>query len=106
MGIEELKARIKEGNEKLNKAWHRICELDHSSPQWAEEVERWYQANEKLSMLCTELKLLGYEDCLYIENGKKTRRCGWSDLGCRVCPSKRAYWEEELYGGYMDRPAD
>ena len=102
--LESLKARIKDGNEKLNIAWQRICELDHTLPQWGEEIEKWHQANEKLSALCSELKVSGFEDCLYIEDGKKTRRCGFSELGCRVCPSRRAYWEEELYSEYA-KPA-
>ena len=97
--LEELKARVKEGNEKLNLAWQRLVKMDHSSQRWAEEAERWHQANERLSSLCTELKLkYNFNDCLYIENGKKTRGCLTEGLGCRVCPcsSDKNYWEKEL----------
>lgn len=94
--LEALKARVKEGNQKLNDAWEKLVQMNHSSQKWAEEVERWHQANEKLSALCTELKYKGFNDCLYIENGKKTRPCLTEGLGCRVCPSSYPYWEKEL----------
>ena len=94
--LEALKARVKEGNEKLNAAWDQICKIDHKSTQWAEEVERWHQANEKLSDLCTVLKAKGFHDCLFLENGVKTRSCFETGLGCRVCPSSTPYWEREL----------
>lgn len=94
--IEVLKSRIKEGNRKLNLAWEAIIKLDHQSARWQEEVEKWHEANERLSALCSELKYLGFTDCLYIENGKKTRNCLTEGLGCRVCPSQISYWETEL----------
>ena len=94
--LEELKARVKEGNQKLNDAWQRLVKMDHSTQRWEEEAERWHQANEKLSNLCTELKYAGFNDCLYIEDGKKTRGCLTEGEGCRVCPSSKNYWEQEL----------
>ena len=95
--IETLKARVKEGNEKLNRAWEEICKIDHSSQRWKDEVERWHQANLDLSGKCTELKALGYEDCLYMENGVRTKTCLTEGaLGCRVCPSLFPYWEKEF----------
>ena len=99
--IETLKNRVKEGNRKLNLAWEAICKLAHQQARWAEEVEKWHEANERLSALCTELKYKGFTDCLYIENGKKTRGCLTEGLGCRVCPSQINYWEQEL----MELPA-
>ena len=95
--LEALKARVKEGNQKLNDAWQRLVKMDHSSQRWEEEAERWSRANEKLSSLCTELKYAGFNDCLYLEDGKKTRGClTQPGLGCRVCPSQISYWEKEL----------
>ena len=99
--LEELKSRVREGNEKLNLAWQRLVKMDHSTPRWEEEVERWHQANERLSSLCSELKYAGFHDCLYIVDGKKTRGCLTEGLGCRVCPSSKNYWESEL----MDLPS-
>ena len=95
--INTLKEKVKLGNQKLNLAWDQICKIDHESQRWNDEVERWHQANEKLSLLCMELEGLGFVDCLYLENGKKTRRClPPVGLSCRVCPSIRRYWETEL----------
>ena len=93
--INELLARVKAGNDKLNKAWDQLVAMDHTSQVWKDGVEKWSQANELLSTFCTQLKALGYNDCLYIENGKKTRTCLGEGLGCRVCPSIIAYWEKE-----------
>ena len=98
--IEALKARIRQGNLKLNLAWSQLKEMTHNTEEWATQFERWHQANEKLSLLCTELKLKGYEDCLYLENGKKVKKClePGESLGCRVCPcgSNKTYWQDEL----------
>ena len=96
--IEALRNRVKAGNEKLIKAWSQLKEMTHNTEEWATQFERWHQANEKLSLLCTELKLKGYEDCLYMENGKKIKKClePGESLGCRVCPSSYPYWQEEL----------
>jgi hypothetical protein len=91
-----LRDRIIRGNEKLAAAWDKIKNME--GQQWNEEMERWHQASSKLSTLCTQLKLLGYEDCLYLDNdGKKTKKCLEGTLGCLVCPSKFPYWEKELF---------
>jgi len=95
--IEALRERVKQGNQKLNEAWTAICLLDHKEQRWSDEVEKWHQANVKLSALCSHLILLGFNDCLYLDdNSKKTKKCGASALGCRVCPSIREYWLEEM----------
>jgi len=93
-----LRDRVILGNEKLNDAWWQICQIDHESQEWKDLVEQWHQANEKLSLLCIELKARGYTDCLYIENGKKIKKClsPGDDIGCRVCPSRIPYWEQEF----------
>lgn len=91
--LEELKARCRTGNEKLNAAWQQIIKLDHSQERWTEEVHKWHIANTRLSAYCTQLQAMGFNDCLYLENGKKKVNC--LDLDCRVCPSNTPYWEED-----------
>lgn len=96
---EELRLRCIAGNAKLNEAWERIKGMDTSSTVWSESIDKWHLANEKLSTLCSYLETLGYDICLYIEKGVRTRKCltgEGSNLGCRVCPSKLPYWENEL----------
>ena len=98
--LEALKNRVCRGNAILNAAWEQIKAMAHDSQQWREQFERWSKANERLSLLATELKLkYNYNQCLYIDgSGKKTKRClpPGDDIGCRVCPSARAWWTEEL----------
>lgn len=93
-----LRDRIKDGNAKLNLAWGQIRQIDHESREWSDAVEKWHVANEKLSALCSHLKLLGYRDCLYLDTaGKKTMKCSdMGELGCRVCPSEIEYWVNEI----------
>ncbi len=94
-----LRDRVILGNKKLNDAWEQIKGMVHDSEEWKYQMERWRQGNEKLSLLCSELKLRGYEDCLYLDDqGKKTKKClsPGDAIGCRVCPSSRKYWEEEF----------
>ena len=98
--IEQLKERIRLGNKKLLEAWDKLMTMDHSSQIWKDSLEQWHLANEKLSYYCSQLKNLGFEDCLYITeiDGKKekTKTCLEDGIGCRVCPSQYPYWEEEL----------
>ena len=93
-----LRDRIKVGNDKLFKAWLQIRELADDKEEWSRQMDRWNEAQDKLHVLCLELKAKGYVDCLYIENGTKMRRCLDNPDGfwCQVCPSLRPYWEEEL----------
>ncbi len=93
-----LRDRVILGNKKLNNAWKQLCQIDHESQEWKDLFEEWHQANEKLSALCTQLKLMGYLDCLYLDsNGRKTVKCLEQDgIGCRVCPSRIQYWGKEL----------
>lgn len=101
--ILELRARVIRGNKVLLDAWVQICELEHGSQQWKDELERWHQANEKLAILCSNLQGLGYRDCLFInDKGEKSLGClTQGGIGCRVCPSEHPYWEKEL----MDLPS-
>lgn len=93
-----LRDRVTLGNEKLFQAWLQIRELAHDSEEWSWQMDKWAEAQHKLSLLCSELKLKGYTDCLYIENGKKTRSCLSNPDGfwCCVCSSSYPYWEKDL----------
>lgn len=93
-----LRDRVKKGNDKLNLAWVQLCQINHESQEWRDEFQRWHEANELLSVLCTQLKALGYLDCLFLDsNGKKMKKCGdIKPIGCRVCPSIREWWIEEV----------
>lgn len=82
--------RVRLGNEKLFKAWQKIRELAEDKEEWSRQMDRWNEAQEKLHYLCLELKAKGFHDCLYIENGGKTRSCMASNnpdgFWCQVCP--------------------
>jgi len=103
--FEVLKSRIKLGNEKLWKAWEQIKGIAHETKEWSYQMDRWSEAKETLWLLVTELKAKhNFHDCLYIENGVKTRGCLHNQDGffCQVCPCEtdNKYWEKEL----MDLP--
>lgn len=93
-----MRDRVKLGNEKLFRAWLQIRELAYDSEEWSRQMGRFSEATKKLRGLCAELKLKGYDDCLYMENGKKTKSCLSNPDGfwCQACPSSRKYSEEEL----------
>jgi len=94
-----LRDRVKRGNDVLFKAWLQIRELAHDSEEWSRQMELWHQAGKKLSLLCTELKLRDYCDCLYRnEKGERTRSCldNPDQFWCQVCPSNISYWDKEL----------
>lgn len=100
MNQEEILARVRIGNQKLFKAWQQIRELAHNTEEWSAQMDKWQEAQQKLHLLCQELKFTGFDDCLYLDDsGKKTKRClgepnGW---WCQVCPSSKNYWEDELF---------
>lgn len=92
-----LRARVILGNKKLNDAFEQIKQLVHDSEEWSQAMARWHEANERLSLLCSDLQTKGYQDCLFLDDqGRKTIRCLRDDIGCRVCPSRIHYWEQEL----------
>lgn len=94
----ELLERVRNGNDKLMTAWHEICKM--SGTHHDTELQKWFKAQDKLVEYCTQLKLLGYCNCLYIEQGKKTKSC--LDCNCIVCPSTVNYWETELTNKMWD----
>ncbi len=92
-----LRDRIRQGNDKLSKARLQIQNFEEGEEkerQW----DRWNEAQVKLRYLCSELQIKGYHDCLYIENGKRTKNCLSNPDGfeCQGCPSSVPYWEKEL----------
>lgn len=95
-----LKERVVNGNQKLFNAWLKIKELDHGGEEWSKLMDKWNEAQQRLHLLCQELKYLGFDECLYLDiNNKRTKHCLKNPDGfwCQVCPSTtRKYWEEEL----------
>jgi len=94
-----LRDRVIRGNLKLFNAWERIKGMDHSKDEWKAQMDRWHDATERLSLLCTELKFKGYLTCLYFnEEGKRTKNCLQNPNGfwCQVCPSTYPFWEEDV----------
>jgi len=91
-----LRDRVKTGNDKLFRAWQQIIEISDKEERGYQE-DKWEKARDKLHYLCMELMYrLDYRDCLYIENGKKTKpRVRQDGFGCFVCPSRRRWWVEE-----------
>ena len=103
----ELKDRIKAGNEKLYQAWCQIKELAEDKARWTQAMDRWSLAQEKLWLLVKQMQVQhNFYDCLYLdEQGKRTKGCLHNDDGffCLVCPCRTTnpYWEKEL----MDLPS-
>lgn len=94
--LELLKQRVKTGNDKLYQALKRIQQIKDNEER-SYQMGRFLEAKRKLNGLCQELKNAGFVECLYMEEGKKTRLClrdpeGW----CQVCPSNHPYWEDEI----------
>jgi len=81
--------RVVKGNEKLFFAWRQVRDIENMEEKKYQR-DRWNEAQERLHGLCLELKAKGFHDCLYIENGRKTRSCMASNnpdgFWCQVCP--------------------
>ena len=96
--IDFLRVKCVQGNEKLYKAYEQMKDLSGDARK--ETNEKYDEALKKLDIYCDLLKALGFYDCLYIdENGKKTKGCLRNDQPnwfCRVCPSQKRYWEDEI----------
>ena len=97
----ELLDRVRTGNNKLYKAWKQIQEFSEDKDKFNELSAVWDGKVQELKKLCGRLKFV-FDDCLYIQDGKKTRTC-WGTmedptLWCIVCPAEsRRYWEDELF---------
>lgn len=98
-----LKQRVKAGNEKLIASWPKIWDIPDQEEK-DEQLKRWDKANLLLDALCRELMYrFDFRDCLYIENGRKTKPCTRADgLCCFVCPSAKPYWRNEEQEGKED----
>ena len=92
-----LRDRVRQGNDKLFAAWLQIRDIQDKDER-EYQFEQWDKAKEKLNLLRLELQVRGYRDCLYIENGRKTKRCldEPGEWFCNTCPSDREYWVEEM----------
>lgn len=104
-----LKERVKTGNEKLWRAWRELRDIGRRTKPPEAIWGRWEDAQKKLDALCTELKLKGFNDCLYINpEGVKTLKCLCNpeqhQWWCIVCPSDKKYWEDELMGYSKEPP--
>lgn len=97
--IDELKERVKKGNDKLMAAWAEIVKQELG--KYETEIKKWTIAQARLMEYCRQLQDLGFHSCLYIENGKKTKKC-IDVLGCIVCPSDISYWETEVANNLWD----
>lgn len=90
-----LKFRVVKGNQKLYKVWQQIIAL--GGEEKTEALKKYHPALDKLKELNRQLKEAGAIDCLYIENGKKMRKCLAQEekFFCHVCPNNY-WWEREL----------
>lgn len=68
------------------------------------ETKRFHSSKEVIDYLHSPMSKptlvkYNFNECLYLDSeGKKTKKClpPGDALGCRVCPSERKWWEEEL----------
>lgn len=98
MSFEQLLARVAGGNLKLINYFAEITK-EPDNEKFMELVENFHQMVDKLNLLHSVLKERGYNDCLYIENGIKTRNCiigETSESACWVCPSPYDYYKDEF----------
>lgn len=94
--LNELLERIRQGNKKLGEAWVQVAKLDHSTQEYKDSVDRWFQADVKLKSYCDQLEAMGFRNCLYMIDGKKTHSCLDKNFTCWVCPSAVEYWLMEF----------
>lgn len=96
--LDKLRDRVKLGNEKLWQALQQIKEMAHDSAEWSRQMDRWNQAQERLHLLCQELRARGFNNCLYMEGKERTKTCLTQGGGtwCQVCSSNIPYWEGEF----------
>jgi hypothetical protein len=108
MPLEDLRARVIHGNDKLIAYFTEVMKdaktLDGAA--FDQFIENLRQAVTKLQKIEHVLEIRGYHDCLYIENGVKTRSClkeKKDGVVCWICPSRTRYWDEELFGSVPQR---
>ena len=85
-----LLERVKNGNDKLWAAWRVIRDITDREER-EELFTKWDGRVYFLNLLCKELVVKGYIDCLYIENGIKTKSClnnpDEPEWFCNTCPA-------------------
>ena len=86
----DLLARVKDGNAKLNAAWMIACNVAADPVAFDEQLHRIAVSWPRLDVLCQELMLEGYSQCLYQANDPDRRQCFEKDgRFCFVCPRMR-----------------
>jgi hypothetical protein len=101
--VEELRQRVITGNEKMLQYWKVLISSD--SEKYNQNIERYESANKKLINLCDLLELKGYNQCLYMSEGKKTRKCFGRDdeSWCVVCPASDEIIKKAKIDDYKGR---
>ncbi|MDD5060759.1 MAG: hypothetical protein PHN44_00565 [Candidatus Marinimicrobia bacterium] len=100
MSVSALLERVRKGNDRLMEHYAEIMP-EKDTDTWNKLIDNFLLASGRLSLLCDVLASKGYRDCLYMENGKRTRTCltqRKDTIVCWACPSDRKYWSEELFG--------
>jgi len=100
--VATLKERIKLGDKKLNDGWEYIHD-NFVEPQLTLELRRWTEAAHKLLEMRDQIRLWGFNGCLYAgPDGKPSISCldGVGPQGCMACPSDEPYWHKywEAFG--------
>jgi len=103
--VAALLERVKKGNDKRWAAWKVIRDVEDTEER-GELFLKWDEKVKFLNELCLDLVAKGFNDCLYIENGKKTKGCLDNPAEplwfCNTCPASIGggpkYWEQELMG--------
>jgi len=89
--VEELKERIKRGTALLWEKWKVIRDMK-SGPELEAHLDAWDEGFAKLDLLCDELKALGYELCLWLDETPR--------YPCLVCPRDQSYWDKKSFKSY------
>jgi hypothetical protein len=108
-----LITRVRNGLDKMWQAWAQIKNMvpEKDDPQfeaknniWKNNVQKWVEAENRLWAMIQELNLkYDYEECVFMVDGKKSRKClGLNPSGawCVLCTCDKVratkFWEDEL----------
>lgn len=86
-----LLERVRDGNAWCIRAWARACEVADDREEWCRRMDLFEKGTHRLDLLCLQLEVEGYRQCLYDE--PKCR--GTRDIVCWACPSETHHWLEE-----------
>ena len=117
--VEELKnskrdalaERVRLGNEKLWRARTQLMSVCDAGDvvNWRISWDNYRNAEIKLTMLCEELKILGFNKCFYLNEatGQRSRKCLTNPDGfsCIACPANQAQQEVYFADELFDVPA-